>query len=175
MKPEIFMDDFERTIWGDANYAIIGRALTLSARFEGMCRALSALLDAKDDKNVLESEEGIDRFVKKLEKRLLFQHINAIARDNTELREILTKGRIARNEIAHTITLGLDRCIDLLPNDYIEELMQQLRASIKELAEADRAISFISTVLSSEQLPTDDFLKKYPYLVEEWVMEAGEI
>ena len=175
MKPDLFMNDFERTVWADAHYSVVGRALTFATRFEGLCRALHVYIGLEENKGILESEEEVIKLVNSLNKLKLVQHVTAIARDESELKNILDKGRLARNEMAHDLTIGLDRCIDILPDKHINKLMERLRELIIELAEADRAVSFIMTVVTHEPLPTNDFLAKYPQLIEKWVMEQDEI
>jgi hypothetical protein len=175
MKPEIFMDDFERTVWGDAYYSVIGRALTFATRFDSSCRELNVLLGVKQNIYILESKEEIIKLVNRLHKLRLVQHISSIAGDENELKKILDKGRCGRNEIAHDLTRGLDRCIDTLPNKHINNLMDRLRNLIIELAEADRAVSLITSILTHEPLPSPEFLTKYPSLIEKWVMEKDEI
>ncbi|NJD55692.1 MAG: hypothetical protein FIA94_04710 [Nitrospirae bacterium] len=174
MKPDIFMHDFERTDWADAHYSVIGRALTFASRFEGLCKALNVLIGIKENRGILDSEEEVANFVNNLHKQRLIQHVTSIARDDSELQMILNKGRLARNEIAHEIASGLDRCIDLLEKKYIEDLIKRLRALIIDLAEADRVVSFIISVVTNEPLPTRDFLTEYPHYVEQWVMERDK-
>jgi hypothetical protein len=53
--------------------------------------------------------------------------------------------------------------------------MDRLRGLIIDLAEADRAISLITSVVTNEHLPTPGFLEKYPHLIEKWVMEIVEV
>lgn len=54
MKPDIFMDDFERTVWADAHYAAIGRALTFATRLEAGCKALNTILSLKKNRGTLD-------------------------------------------------------------------------------------------------------------------------
>ena len=173
--PDIFMNDFERTNWADAHYSVVGRALTFATRFERLCRALHVYIGLKENKGFLESEEEVIKLVNRLHKLRLVDHVTAIARDESELKNILDKARLARNEIAHDITIGLDRCIDTLPSKHINYLMDRLRELIIELAAADRVVSVITTVVTHEPLPTNEFLTNYPHLIEKWVMETDEI
>jgi len=164
MKPDIFMDDFERTMCGNAHYSAIGRALTIATRFESLCKVLNTMLGVKEDRNVLESEEDVQRFVTRFYNQRLAKHITSIAAGEDQFRTLLDKARLARNEIAHDITLGLDRMIDNDP-----ELIERLRILIDDLAKADRTLSFILSILTNEHLPVPEFLEKYPMLVQEWV------
>jgi len=174
MKPDIFMNEFERTKWADAHYAAIGRALTFATRFEALCKTLNIMLGVKENRSVLESEDDIRAFVDRLHKRRLAQHISSIVGNENELKDILEKARLARNEIAHDLALGLDRSIDSLPESAVQHLMERLKELVKTLAEADRIVSLISSVLTNEHLPVPEFLKNYPRLVEQWVTGLGE-
>ncbi len=171
MKPDTFMNDFERTDWADAHYSVIGRALTFALRFEGLCKALNVLIGIKENRGILDSEEEVAKFVNNLHNRRLIQHVISIARDDSELQIILNKGRLARNEIAHDIASGLDRCIDILEKKHIEDLMDRLRSLIIDLANADQAVSLITSIVTNEPLPPRDFLTEYPHFIEQWVME----
>jgi hypothetical protein len=174
MKPDIFMDDFERTVWADAHYAAIGRALTFATRFEALCKTLNAMLSVKS-KNFLDSEDDIRDFVEHIYKCSLAQHITSIAGNENTLSLILNNARIARNEIAHEFTLGLDRSIDSIPEPYVQKLMERLKELAKSLAEADRIISLILSVVTHEYIPNREFLEDYPQLIEKWVTDVGEI
>jgi len=92
------MNDFERTVWADAHYSIVGRALTFATRFEGLCRALHLYIGLKENKGILESEEEVIKLVNSLNKLKLVQHVTAIARNESELKKILDKGRLARKD-----------------------------------------------------------------------------
>ncbi len=166
------MDIFERTAWADAHYAAIGRALTFSTRFEANCKVLNILLGVK---NTLGSEEDIKDFVERTNRLMLNKHISSIVGNNNELKDILDKARLARNEIAHELTLGLYHFIDTLPESHIQEIIESLKELIKSIAEADRIISLILSIETNEQIPSPKFLKEYPNRIERWVTDIGEI
>jgi hypothetical protein len=54
MKPEIFLDEFERTEYGDAYYGAIGRALYFVTRFESNCRGLATIINFKQNTDLLD-------------------------------------------------------------------------------------------------------------------------
>jgi len=139
MKPDIFMDDFERTEWGDSIYSVVGRALTLATHFESRCRGLAAILKLKTTPSeILESAAGIKELSRKLYRRSLSQHISSFAPCQDDFRRLLDRGRCARNDIAHEITLGMDDQDGLNRNE--ESLTDRIRELSRTLAEADRAI-----------------------------------
>jgi hypothetical protein len=175
MKPDIFMDDFERTVWADAHYAAIGRGLTFATRFEALCKTLNTMLSVKSERSSLDSEDDIRDFVERIYKCSLAQHIASIGGNKNTLKPILNNARIARNEIAHEITLGLDRSIDSISGPYVQNLMERLKELIKSLAKADRIISVILSVVTHEHLPNREFIEEYPQFIENWVTDIGEI
>jgi hypothetical protein len=175
MKPDIFMDDFERTVWSDAHYAAIGRALTFATRFEALCKTLNTMLSVKSERSSLDSEDDIRYFVECIYKCSLAQHITSIAGDENILKFVLNNARIARNKIAHEITLGLDRSIDSIPEPYVQNLMIQLKEIANTIAEADRIVSLISSIVTHENVPNHEFLEEYTKLIEKWVTDIGEI
>lgn len=175
MKPDIFMDDFERTEWGDAHFAAIGRALVFATRFESLCKSLNVILGVKENRSVLESEDETQSFVNRIHKRCLAEQISSIVGKIEDLKDILDKARRARNEIVHKLTLGLDRCIDSLLETDVKYLMERLQELVVILAEADRIISFISSLETNEHIPSPEFLKNYPEKVREWVTNIEDI
>ena len=172
MKPEIFMDDFERTLYGDNLYSIIGRALTISSRFEATCKSFNALIHVKSESINLEPEEEIQKKVDKMHKLPLAKHICEITGDFKCLFKILDEARKARNEIAHEITLDLDQCIDSIPKDAIMYLKSRLQELIEIIAEADKIISNLISKLTNDPLPNSDFLKAYSNRIKHWVMDV---
>ena len=169
MKPEIFMDEFERTEWADTHYAAIGRVLTFASRFEAVSKTLSALVGIKSDRSLLDSEERLKAFVNHLRKMPLAKHLSALNLEEESVTTILNEARKARNEIAHEIALGLDRCLDSLPEESMKQLLDSLRTLSTRLAEGDRIVSYLVSVATNEEIPNAAFLKNYPKTVAEWV------
>lgn len=170
MKPEIFMDDFERTEDGDRLFSSLGRALTLATRFESNCRGLAAILQMKANSSaVLETDEALKEFSEKLYKRTLDHHIKSSVVAESELHKLLNRARIARNEIAHELPLGL------CSQEGLDRLGEDVDAGIKELvatiAEADRAVCFVLTDITNDHMPTNEFLKSYVDRATAWVCE----
>jgi hypothetical protein len=82
---------------------------------------------------------------------------------------ILDDARKARNEVAHELTLGLDRCLDSLPEESEKYLVNSLRTLSTRLAEGDRIVSYLLSVETNEDIPNAAFLKNYPRTVAKWV------
>jgi hypothetical protein len=93
MTQAIFIDDFERTEWGDGIYSILGRALSLAAHFESSCRSLAWILHLRvGPREIFESEELMKEFLKKLYDRPLKKHISQFAASQDDFRRLMDKG-----------------------------------------------------------------------------------
>ncbi|MFC1911314.1 hypothetical protein ACFLXM_01395 [Chloroflexota bacterium] len=171
MKPDVFMDDFERTEWGDSIYSAIGRLLTLATHFESSCRGLAVILQLKTTPHeILESPAGIKDLSDKLYGRSLSRDISTFALTQDNFRHLLDKARNARNEIAHEITLGMEDQEGLDRNE--ELFLGRIRELSLTLAEADRAVCFALTVVTHDHMPNNDFLKEYTERIARWVCES---
>lgn len=171
MKPEIFMDDFERIEGDDAGYAAIGRALTFASRFEAMCKTLSVLVGLKSHSSLLDSEEQLKTFFDKLHKMPLARHLSSLKLEVESAATILDEARKARNEIAHEVALGLDRSLDSLPEGSMKDLLDRLRILSARLAEGDRIVSYLASIATNEAIPSAEFLRNYPQMVADWVCD----
>ena len=171
MKPEIFMDDFERTELSDAHYAAIGRLLTFASRFEAVAKGISLLVGLKKKRSLIDSDSALNEFIERLRKMPLARHLSDLGLDEGSAGMVLLAARRARNEIAHTLTIGLDRCLDRLSREQRVEFVQRLEELAVSLAEGDRVISYLASVSTSEHLPSPNFLNEYPVRVAAWVCE----
>jgi len=171
MKPEIFMDDFERTEGGEAHYAVVGRTLTFASRFEAICKTLSALVGLKSDRSLLDSEEQLKVFFEQLHRMPLARHLSSLSLEEESVAAILDEARKARNEIAHEVTLGLDRCLDSLPEGSINYLLDRLRILSTRLAEGDKIVSYLASITTNEPIPNVEFLRNYTQMVAGWVCD----
>jgi len=170
MKPEVFMDDFERTERGDSIYSAIGRVLVLATHFESSCRSLVGILQLKTTTHeILESPAGIKKLSDELYQHSLGQNISVFARTQDDFRRLLDKARNARNEIAHKIALGMEDQKGLERNE--EFFLSRIRELSLTLAEADRAVCFALTLATHDYMPSNDFLEEYPERVAQWVCE----
>jgi len=170
MTPAIFIDDFERTEWGDGIYSILGRALSLAAHFESSCRSLADILHLRvGPREVFESEELMKEFLKKLHDRPLKKYISQFAPSEDDFRCLMDQARYARNEIAHEIPVGMYDQSGL--NHKEQYFLKRIRELSMILAEADRAVCFVMTEITNEHMPNNDFLKNYPDRVVKWVCQ----
>jgi hypothetical protein len=169
MEPSIFMSDFERTEWSDGHFGMLGRALAIATRFEGSVRSLALLIDVKALPEALESDEFVEGLVEAARKRRLFKDLKHMGLDNSEVADTLKAARHARNRIAHEITLGLDRCLDLLPATVVSDLERDVRALAQALAKGDRIVCALATIATNEHIPSQEFFDSYPDRIAQWV------
>lgn len=167
------MDNFERTHNGDSIFSSIGRALTISTRFETNCKMLAVNLQLKENK-LFEDEKEFKHFVNVLYKKRLFEDIEIIVNITEDYSDILHKARNSRNEIAHELTKGLDNTLDFLPKDEVKRLDSTMIELIENISAGDLVISFLLSVITKEPIPNIKFLRAYRNEILQWVMDRTE-
>ncbi|MCH8338849.1 MAG: hypothetical protein IH858_08430 [Chloroflexi bacterium] len=167
------MGEFERTDWGDVYFAVLGRALAIATRFEASARSLTSLLGLGENPNLLASKNELVRFLTQLRKSSLYAQIEAFGITDPELSRSLDAAREARNEIAHELAIGFDRTVENIPEEYLVDTVERARDLTRAIAEADALLCFILSSVTSEPLPSRDYLGRYPELVASWVGEIG--
>lgn len=171
MAPDIFMHDFERTEWGDSRYAIVGRALAFAARFEKNAKSLSTLMEIRGKPSLTASDEAIEDFFTTISKTSLSQHLKLMGLDKETAGDVMKDARSARNEVAHELALGMDRCIDLLPEGAMEGMLGSAKNLGIRLAKGDAIICLLASAATSEPIPGRAFLDEYPDKVVAWICE----
>jgi len=169
------MDDFERTEYSDGYYGVLGRALVVATRFEHNARALAALVGMKADPDILASERRLQKFMDTIDKQPLAQHLKANGMAEAEFFPVLDSGRLARNHLAHEAAKGLDQNIDLAGESFISGIVDEIAEKVRSVAEADRLICLMLSLVTNEHLPSKQFLEAYPGRLVHWVVEQEEI
>ncbi len=174
--------DFERTVFSDDTYAVIGRALAYAQKFEADCRALNALLRAKRIVSEEESRElnfedqaAYTAFVVEVYRQTLNKNIWQILQSlqlPSDTREALHLARSARNEIAHEICLGIQW--DVETDEGRKRLVGEISRSVRAIAEAHQLVLAITCALTREDLPALHYLNSYCDSVIEWVCSIEE-
>ena len=82
---------------------------------------------------------------------------------------VLDSARVARNEIAHEIALGL--CSQNGINFHQESVVERIRTNIATIAFADRVVCFILTSITNDHMPNKQFLNSYADRVTTWVCD----
>ena len=169
--PDIFFFPPKGAPWSQPCFVSLGRLLALSQRVESHCRTLALHIKLRlAGPSPLESEAALRAFSESLWKQTLNEHVTYLTNfygSEPELHAILDRARIARNEVAHEVSLGFEHWA------YDESLMLEERDRIRELAvtlaRADHLTCTIASVFSKEPLPVGDAYRKYPERLVEWV------
>lgn len=165
--------EFERTEFSDETYSVIGRALTYAQKFEGDCRTLRGLVEAKRGKlhrELFDDDAAFGRFVNALDRKVLHKQISEIVGRlhlPHDVDKALQLARNSRNEIAHEICVGIQ--FDMETDVGRNRLVDQISVAIRRIAKAHLLVLTITCLLTREDLPRSDYLDTYCNRVVEWV------
>ena len=147
MHPDIFIDDFEITENTEEIHAVLGRCLILATRFDNLCDHAAKFLDIKTYCAVILPGEKFEEYVTELFAKLstLNSNINVLPIGDYE-KQALHNARLARNELAHNLAVGMTGCLDIK----IDECNFKINISrlISDIAAGDYVISAILSHLS---------------------------
>ncbi len=176
MKPDTFMDDFERTEFGDEIHGILGRALIIATRFDSMCKALSITYKIRTSVKEKDKELNNEEFKKIIDKitanrKTLGENIEFLPIGN-KLKSILHNARQARNEIAHSLALGLEGDIECRASRNVDNLILEASELLKSVAKGDLIISAFISHSNKEPIPILDekFCTSYENKIVNWVV-----
>jgi hypothetical protein len=169
--PDIFFLRFQDAPWSDPCFMSLGRLVALSQRVESHCRSLALHVKMRlAVPSPLKSEEALHAFCEDVWKQTLHANIAYLSRlcgSQAELYKILDEGRIARNEVAHSVALGFEHWA------YDESLISEKSARIRELAtalaRADHLLCTLDSFLSKEPMPTGERYRTYSDRLVTWV------
>lgn len=151
MHPGIFIDDFEITENTEEIHAILGRCLIFATRFDNLCDHAARLLDIKTSCAIILPSEKFEEYVAELFAKFstLNNNINSLPIGDSE-KKVLHKARLARNELAHSLAVGMTGCLDIK----IDECNFKIKVSrlISDIAAGDYVISAILSYLSKSPL-----------------------
>lgn len=151
MNPGIYLDDFEITENTQELQAILGRCLIVATRFDHLCDHTSKYLELKNSFVMVVDRQKFDNYATELvcEFRALYKNIESLPISD-DVKSILHAAREARNEIAHSLTIGLTGCLDTkIDEGNFKSHVTQL---IQEVAAGDYTISVILSLLNKEPL-----------------------
>lgn len=169
MSPNIFIDDFEKTENSDYLHGVLGRSLIIATRFDSMCTTLSQAMDIKLGAIFCIHEEGFKDFAQRVisKYRTLNTSIKTFILPE-QIVEILHKARESRNEIAHSLTKGLEGCIDMKVDNMT--LINEIKRLIINIIYGDIIISILTNSFNKDPIPTIQALENYKNRVLEWVI-----
>ena len=173
--PDIFFLPFQDAPWSDPCFMSLGRLLALSQRLESHCRSLALHFKVRlAAPSPLESEAALHGFCEDVWKQTLHAHIAYLSRlcgSESDLYKILDEARIARNEVAHDVTLGFEHWA------YDESLVSEANALIRELAtalaRADHLLCALESVLSKKPMPSGEGYRRYSERLVTWVCNTN--
>lgn len=169
MPPKIFIDDFEKTENSDYLHGVLGRSLIIATRFDSMCTTLSQAMDIKLGAFFYTNNEEFKVFYQKIisKYRTLNTSIKTFILPE-EIGEILHKARESRNEIAHSLTKGLEGCIDMKIDNMTQ--INEIKKLITNIIDGDIIISILTNDFNKDPTPTIQALEKYKNRVLDWVI-----
>ncbi|MGH7792266.1 MAG: hypothetical protein ACREOB_08120 [Thermodesulfobacteriota bacterium] len=163
----------DRTQFADEGYGILGRALAFGTDFEANCRACASIIGLKSQPEILIDEKSINEFCRFIFKRGLHVQIQTLENKlklPEDVSSLLSKGRESRNYLAHEAGLGLRHILE--NNERRENFINDIKAKVSDIAEANLIILFLTNIVTNEPNPTLESLKKYVGNIIEWVCEV---
>lgn len=167
MRPNSYIDNFERTEYSDSLQAILGRALIVATKFDTACNA--AAISKKLRFHLPLSDQNADILFEKL---LRYEPLNENIKSlqlPIQLKSILNDARCARNEVAHNLALSMIGKSDGQIDEKV--MIQNVSQLVTKLAKGD---FYISTILSSqnrEPILRESALSGYVDKIVHWVIE----
>lgn len=96
---------------------------------------------------------------------VLNNNINTLPIEQPE-KDILHKARVARNEIAHSLTVGMTGCLDLKIDD--QDFKTHISNLVLDISAGDYLISTILSILNKDPLPNYSE-SNYKKRIVDWV------
>lgn len=172
MIPNIFMMDFERTENSDELHGIFGRALIIATRFDSMCVAAADTANSRADlitKKLLDEAE-YKKFVLQTTKNHTNLNNSILALGlSADASDILHSARMARNYIAHELSIGLTGCLDTKIDD--NTLTKDISELIERIANGDIVISALISLRNNDPLPRIQSITIYKEEIIKWVVK----
>ena len=166
MNLDIFIDDFELTEHTQELHAILGRCIIIATRFDSLCDHASKFIKIRKALKEL-SDDEFAAFTTSLFNKFpnLYNNINFLPVGQTAT-DVLHTAREARNEVAHSLSIGMNGCLDIRVDESI--FKPQVSSLITKIAAGDYLISTIISLLNKEALPnyTEDYYKQK---ITKWV------
>lgn len=170
VSPGIFIEDFERTENSDYLHGIIGRSLIVATRYDSMCTTLSTAFELRYGARCLHnSDTEFNQFVAQIESK--YRTLNSSIKSYklpVKISELLHQARKARNEIAHSLTKGLEGCIDtkVINDRFIDEVSDLLG----KIVDGDIIVSILISRFNKEPILDGKSLEKYKSRIINWVV-----
>ena len=168
MNPDIFIDDFDITENTEELHAILGRSIIIATRFDNMCNQTAKFLQIKASGAVVLPEDEFNDFVTSLFAKFspLNSNINQLPIEQSA-KDILHEARKARNDVTHSLTIGMTGCQDQKVDE--QHFTSHITSLVTQIAAGDYLISQILTILNKAPLPNYSE-GMYTQKVVEWAL-----
>lgn len=161
--------NYESTSFSDANYGIVGKALTIATKFETEAKGIANILKLRDP-HIIINKDRLEDFITELEK---FQHFHKTTKQlkiNTDVKKLLETAIESRNFIAHDLTKGLDSIAE--SDTARTNIIEQLKIHIFNIAEAEKYLLTINCLINKEQIPNDKYFNSFSADIVYWVINT---
>ncbi|OLF35656.1 MULTISPECIES: DUF4145 domain-containing protein [unclassified Psychrobacter] len=161
MSPDVFIDDFKLTETTEELHAILGRCIIIATRFDNLCDHGSKFIKIRKAREKLSDDEFAALTTSLFDKYPnLNNNINFLPVGQTA-QDALHAAREARNEVAHSLSIGMIGCLDIRIDE--SAFKQQVPSLITRIATGDYLISTIISLLNKEAVPNyteNDYKRK---------------
>lgn len=127
--------NFERTVFSDNNYAMVGKALTIATKFDNEVKCLLNYFKLRSKPEIVTDKDELDAFIKEIEE---FQYLNTTIKklklDKDDFKSFFEDAKKSRNFIAHELTIGLEIISE--SDDTRNRIKEELNIHIFKIAEA---------------------------------------
>lgn len=170
MSPDAFLEEFVRTENTDFLHGVLGRALILATRFDAMCQSLALSIETYEARIIFCASDQnfsalVEASVSKF--RSLNKSINYI-RIPEEIKTALHQARMARNEIVHSLAIGLTGCIDTKFTN--KSIIEEVTCLVSHIVHGDIVVSLLISTFNKSEIPNESFINSYETRVIEWVV-----
>jgi hypothetical protein len=148
----------DRTEYTDEIFSRIGRLLYKATSFESYCRIASARILSIDNVNILEDPQAFEQFLEKLQKTVLTHHVQRIQKsfDYEQMNELFKEAIIARNSLAHDLTLGLEHIFG--DEDKEDQLEWTINDYTNKIVQAEYHAILVSCILFKTEFPRTTYV-----------------
>lgn len=155
-------------------FSVLGRALFTAQQLEMNCRAIVGFVHMRTQTEFLGTsaidDPKFQEWMENLWKRTFGHHIKELQKIYgfpNEIYSIFEDARVARNTIAHEITMGVLDRIEYSGEPQIDEIKDLVR----KIATADKIASSILQAINKEPFPPAVFYLSYEDNIVAWVSE----
>jgi len=175
----IFQDEFERTEFTDEIHGILGRILILSTRYDNHCKTFGRIFKYKEQILLSSLLPSVEREVVYEKVSSDFRNLNRAIQSlpiykTEDISHILDKARISRNDLIHTVSLGLEGLLELTEKQQLDDILKNIETLLRDLIKGDVIISACLSAHNRDPILKSFFEKSYEDKIVNWVMKRFE-